>query len=326
MKLLSLWLSSFFVLSCSQGLEVNFYHWDTNGNLNSTDKSYLESLQSKKIYIHLFDVEWDESSKKAVATNKLNSIDPSDFEYIPVVYLTNELFINSPMPKLLALADSIHHLSSLYIKQALGQNLNEIQIDVDWTPKSRLKYFKFLERLKEKDIAVSATLRLHQYKYYKKTGVPPVDYISLMFYNMGDLSNINESNSILNLAEAKKYLGSKDYPLEVNVALPCFRWAVAYRYSKAQTILNRKSLADMKHLNLKQIKANQYQVTASAYVGSTFLYKGDVVRFEGASLIELQHAIDLTRPYNSKNEWVLYHLNKESLEYYPLDSLMSLKW
>ncbi len=76
-------------------------------------------------------------------------------------------------------------------------------------------------------MVLSATIRLHQVKYFETTGVPPVKSGMLMFYNTGDLENPSEENSILNIETAELYLsGLEDYPMQLDIVLPLFSWAV----------------------------------------------------------------------------------------------------
>ena len=67
------------------------------------------------------------------------------------------------------------------------ENVKEIQIDCDWTASTQEAYFEFLhylkEKAKDKQIQLSATIRLHQLSMTP----PPVDRGILMMYNTGDV-------------------------------------------------------------------------------------------------------------------------------------------
>ena len=79
---------------------------------------------------------------------------------------------------------------------------------------------------KEYRYQLSATIRLHQVKYREETGVPPVDYGVLMYYNMGHISAMG-ANSIYDRSTALRYLGKlREYPLPLDIALPMFAWGV----------------------------------------------------------------------------------------------------
>ena len=82
---------------------------------------------------------------------------------------------------------------------------------------------------------LSATIRLHQVKYYKQAGIPPVDRGMLMFYNMGKLNALTAENSIYNSNDAAGYIETvDDYPLKLDLALPAFSWAVHFRNSYSE--------------------------------------------------------------------------------------------
>lgn len=110
----------------------------------------------------------------------------------------------------------------------------EIQFDCDWTASTRDAFFLFLKKMKQRlpeNTQLSATIRLHQYKFPDKTGVPPVERGMLMFYNTGDIDNPDAGNSIFRPEDVRKYLtgAPKDYPLPLDLALPVFSWALVFR-------------------------------------------------------------------------------------------------
>ncbi|MBK7469002.1 MAG: hypothetical protein IPJ43_20660 [Saprospiraceae bacterium] len=73
---------------------------------------------------------------------------------------------------------------------------NGLRLDI----KIERKLFLFPTKLKSiSDKEISATLRLYPYKYTDNMGVPPVDKVMLMCYNLlNPLENLKQ-NSILDL-------------------------------------------------------------------------------------------------------------------------------
>ena len=151
------------------------------------------------------------------------------------MFITNATLKNLPETSIEQLADNITSKIKRMLKSLGEVHVKEIQIDCDWTGSTRVKYFTLLKHITLKvktrsanfnlreDITISATLRLHQIKYHKKTGVPPVARGMLMFYNMGSPTQIDMQNSILNLDIAKQYIENlESYPLPLDVALPIF--------------------------------------------------------------------------------------------------------
>ena len=53
----------------------------------------------------------------------------------------------------------------------------EVQFDCDWTESTRVQYFAFLRESRKlfSGWRVSSTVRLYQYKYPEKAGVPPIE-------------------------------------------------------------------------------------------------------------------------------------------------------
>lgn len=67
-------------------------------------------------------------------------------------------------------------------------------------------------------------------KYAQKTGIPPVDEVTLMYYNMSSVQDMKTYNSILDNTEGEKYIkGAIEYPLHINIAC---HYSVGAYYSK----------------------------------------------------------------------------------------------
>ena len=106
-------------------------------------------------------------------------------------------------------------------------NVHEIQIDCDYTSRSRQTYYKFLEEVRasisnKPGISdLSTTIRLHQLSM----PAPPVDYGVLMVYNTGNPLKWEERNPILDYRDVHPYLNRLDqYPLPLATAYPVYQW------------------------------------------------------------------------------------------------------
>ncbi len=213
----------------------------------------MENSGVSKIYLHFFDVSWNEDFSKVLPVDevKFDSVAHNKFEYIPVVYIANKALEKTPVDSINSLAkhvlDEVDHIATLY-----NLSFKEMQFDCDWTDATQKKYFAFLtffhNALKQKGILLSATIRLHQVKYKEKTGVPPIDRGMLMFYNMGKINAVVGYNSIYNERDADNYASYvKSYTLPLDVALPIFGWAVCIRNGKVAGIIEKsidKNFAD----------------------------------------------------------------------------------
>ena len=230
-----------------------FYYWRSEFTLSDKDVSYMENLGVSKLYLHFFDVSWNEDFGKVLPVDemKFDSVAHNKFEYIPVVYITNKALEKTQADSINSLGkhilDEVEHIASVH-----NVKFKELQFDCDWTDDTQKKYFALLtffhQDLKQKDMLLSATIRLHQVKYKEKTGVPPIDRGMLMFYNMGKINAEAGYNSIYNQRDADKYASYvKSYTLPLDVALPIFGWAVCIRNGKVTSILeksNDKNFAD----------------------------------------------------------------------------------
>jgi hypothetical protein len=252
--------SIIFLLPQKKALTYSFYHWSN---------TYNQSNVKDKLYIKILDINY--STKLEIINTNFKQKPKEDF--VPVVYITNEAMKNISYKE-------ISKAISSRIK-TLGFKYDEIQIDCDWSNKSKNNYFKLLDDLKKTlNKTLSATIRLHQIKYYDKTGTPPVDYGLLMYYNMSNITDINTKNSILDNSVAKKYHYNFDkYNLKLKLALPLYSQAVQFRHNKALDIFEGIKKSDFKN-DFKMISINKYKVLKSRYFKGRYIYKNDIFRFE----------------------------------------------
>lgn len=286
-------------------INISFYHWEN---------SYNQKEIKQKIYIKVLDISY---SSKIEVINTIFQTKPNDI-FVPVVYITNDTMKNVDY--------SI--ISNQIIRNLKATNLSfeELQIDCDWSSSTQSNYFKLLEDLKVKlNKTLSATIRLHQIKYYVKTGIPPVDYGVLMYYNMSDISDINTKNSILDNDIAKKYHYNFDsYKLKLKLALPLYSQAIQFRENKALDIFEGAEKKDFDE-NFKALDNNKYEVINSTYFKGRYVYKGDIFRFEDSEKEDIKTAFDdfFKISKNRFNEVIFYTLKYENK--YDLEKLIKGK-
>ena len=275
---------------------ISFYSWENSFDIKDTNE---------KLYIKVLDIAF--STKLEPIKTNLKTI-PKDF--VPVIYITNETMKNVDY--------SLINNEILLILKDL--NFDEVQIDCDWSDSSQSNYFNLLSDLKTKlNKTTSATIRLHQIKYYMRTGVPPIDYGVLMYYNMSNIGDFDTKNSILDNEIAKKYHYNFDtYPLKLKLALPLYSQAIQFRQNKALSIFEGVEKKDFDS-NFQEISQNKFKVLNSFYFKGRYVYKNDIFRFEDVNEKELKIALDdfknLTK--NRFNEIIFYtykYKNKFDLE------------
>ncbi|MFD1769611.1 hypothetical protein [Sphingobacterium suaedae] len=196
----------------------------------------------------------------------------------------------------------------------------EIQLDCDWSLKSKQKFFSLLRSLKEqRQLTYSATIRLHQIKFFKETGVPPVDYGVLMYYNMGSISS-GSINSIYERSIAQQYIKSlTSYPLHLQIALPIFSWGVHIRNGRVVNLINRLCKDDLlKHNGFQRIAPEKFRVVKDGtYFGQLFALD-DIIKTEEIREEQLTEMVDDLRKYIKKqpSEIIFYDLDQQNIRNY----------
>lgn len=330
-SLLYLILSTLSCTQAPQSSQLAFYHWQTNLDITDFEKEYLQKCGVKKLYVKFFDVDWDGQQTVPKALLKVAPKHLDSLQIIPCVFITNRTLQNIEEKALADLAKNIH-IKLVELNYGLPNNtIEEIQIDCDWSVSTKTTYFRFLDELKlllTSDVRLSATIRLHQIKFFAQTGVPPVDRGMLMYYNMGDLDDLDTENSILDTDLAKAYLYNFDaYPLELDIALPIFAWAVLLRDAKVIKLINNLRQEDLTNdQRFQQVEINLFEVQQSTYFDGYYLYQGDFIRTEAVPLATLQAAVAQVKPLiETQNMTVaLYHLDSLTLSNYGVEDLKSI--
>jgi hypothetical protein len=275
-------------------VETSFYYWKTVYKTNTTAQSYLKHFKVRKLYVRITDVGPDSGQNEPVPVSPVSFADklPDSLELVPVVFLENAMFHSLSQRQLQNLSENIARFVSGKVKQSGKSTFRELQIDCDWTASTRKSYFYLLKQLtyepELKGKIISATLRLHQLKNRVSSGIPPVNRVVLMCYNMGNLRKYGSQNSILDIDELKRYVNQNTirYPMPVDIALPLFNWAVVFRNKEYTGISKRIKIVDLNNKNqFIFIGNNIYRAVAD--LPGYGLLKGDEVRWEDVSTPKL---------------------------------------
>ena len=199
------------------------YYWRTDLHLDSTERAFLRQHHISKVYCRYFDVVMndDGTEPKPNATIAFTDTLPAGIELIPTVYITEDC-MHKPHKDLAE--KLVNRIQQMNETNHIG-NVHEIQIDCDYTSKSRATYYEFLEQvryhLSPTSYHLSTTIRLHQLSM----PVPPVDYGVLMVYNTGDPRKWQERNPILDYRDVYPYLNKlAQYQLPLAAAYPVYQW------------------------------------------------------------------------------------------------------
>ncbi|HEY9260106.1 hypothetical protein [Chitinophaga sp.] len=310
-----------------------FYYWKQTWNGNTKEQQYVQQLPAKRLYIKLFDVDVDEVTKVPlpVAIFRKTAPLPADVDIVPVVFLMNEVWAHSDT----TLARNVAKLMAELCDSIPPGRIPEIQIDCDWTQRSKDAYFSFIKQLKQTPFfqqrRISATIRLYQVKYAARTGIPPVDKGLLMCYNMGDLRKPGSHNSILDLDGMASYLGDQRvarYPLPLDIALPLFEWSVLFRHDIGYAgILRNVGETELQNAALfAPGPPHLYTVQQDTLLNGYPLKKGNVIRRETIDPLTLESSAKLVaKQLQTKDPVIIfYHLDSLTLQNYPLDELQKI--
>lgn len=282
------------------------YHWRTTFDPSEEELALLQEQGITRIYMHMFDVDRvfdissDSYSLEPIATTVFNAPIPEGMEVIPTVFITYE---SLPM---------INRRESIYaeliverVKAMMSYNnlgpLREVQLDCDWTVKTRETYFtlchKVREMLKADNIDLSVTVRLHQLN----EEAPDVDRGVLMLYNTGSIVNANTKNSILDINDVRPYLNrAQKYPIPLDYAYPTYGWGVKFSGDKYMGIVSNPD-------------------EQSLATGETIRYERPSV----ATILEVKSLVErcLGKPYRNN---IIYHLDEKQLKNYTNDEIAQI--
>ena len=322
------------------------YFWRTDFRLSEEETAFLHTHNISKIYLRYFDVVVNESQEVMPnATVTFTSDTLKGIEIIPTVFIVEDCLhhnMDSIAQKLVARIlqmNKTHHRGEV----------KEIQIDCDYTNRSRQRFYAFLKEMHNEllpqGIRLSATIRLHQLSMPP----PPVDYGALMIYNTGNVSSLNGRNPILSMEDVAPFLKKlRDYPLPLCAAYPIFDWVALYgsgaptqpqttntqqspplrgevgRGSQLRYLLYGHSLEDSSLY--KPLGGNKYLVLASrtlpTHLGKDatgiHLHVGDTIHHWQCDINDILDVMDAVEKHQPgiNNRIILYHLDKQCLNHY----------
>ncbi len=309
-----------------------FYFWRTTFALTPVEQQAVATLHVDRIYLRVFDLGWNESDQ-AVAplgpvTLGAGGKVPDGVEVVPVVYIKTEVFKHLGKAQLPMLARKVwRDVQSR--ATAIGFRAHELQLDCDWTDSTRDGFFGLLTELQTAAaVPLTSTIRLHQVKYRERTGIPPVERGTLMFYNMGTFSADPEARMIFDAESAANYLARiDDYPLPLDVALPIWSWTVHVRDELVVGLMQSTDPAELPALDfLAADGPDRFVATRSAFLHGTMLREGDVLKIEVTGPAETLGAARMIAPHLSASisgprTVTLFDLSERNLTRHGTDQL-----
>lgn len=330
-----IWLGMLFVCwGCQSAdsprqLTPAFYHWKATYQLSAFERERLNNSGVKTLYIHFFDVDWDNQRQQAIPKAIVQFRQKPVGVVIPVVFITNRTLQQTTPAALPVLARNISQMVR-QLANRQGISFREVQVDCDWSTRTRDRYFRLLTLLTSRfGCDLSATIRLHQIKFADQTGIPPVKRGMLMLYNVDDWKQPATRNSIYDPAVASAYLSFvPTYPLPLDVVLPLFRWTVVYRNNRFLTFVNgldRATLVRQSFLH-PQTDASRFVAMHDTSAFGFSVRRGDLFRAEAVSAETLMAAKQqvLHQIRNPQLTFALYHLDSTTLASYSRETIQAL--
>ncbi len=260
----------------------------------------LKSIQEfETYYVHVFDVDKEKNISEPIPSFILDTIiTKPDKNYIPIAYLTTEAFewyIENG--KIEILADRINGLLVL-LSQKFNYSFSKFILDYDWRRSDQEYYFNLVnflrDKLKERNVTLSVSLRLHQLRLSEEMKAPPVEEVYLMCYNMGNFRAASTKNSIYDPKDFEIYaknIGS--YPAKIEYILPVYDHVILFRQGKFEGLMMQISNSDLEHetdLFLRQAD-NFYKVKTDVKFKDYSLHKGDEIKYETVDDKDIKHMI-----------------------------------
>lgn len=293
------------------------YFWKSWVNLSEAEQNFLTVNNVDKVYLRFFDIRNDFRFGPVpdAEVGTYQSDFPNGTEIVPCVFITLEA-IEDMSGREKEFAMKIFDRIDAKCKNG-NLSFNEIQLDCDWTESTCNTFFTLCKELKAftsaHDKKLSATIRLHQLSQ----PTPDVDKGVLMVYNVGELKNPKEINSILRSDIVKKYLdGAPKYRIQLDVAYPVFSWGVVFNGTEFNRLT--KIDADPDSIpELTRLHDNIFVLQSNVSDAVNIDYR-QTVRYEMASFEELMKTKQLVEDYlgYKPQNTILYHLDENQLSKY----------
>ena len=286
--------------------EQALYCWKTQVQFSAEEADFVKNNRIERLYIRYCDVGLRDNAPVPIAPVDIDTLSVQGKTVIPVVYLKNEIFNSELTEGNSTYISTLAHKLGDYIEQInryYRLRVSEVQFDCDWSLSTKQAYFSMLEAFKkEYPYQLSATIRLHQVKYREETGVPPVDYGVLMYYNMGRISATG-ANSIYDRSTALRYLGKlRAYPLPLDIALPMFAWGVHSADGQVLNLVGGLTHAEAQAIStLVRIDASDiYKVATQTYYKGRVWQAGDLIKIEEVSDAQRKEMLADLREHSSE--------------------------
>lgn len=318
------------------------YFWKTAFNPDGAEISFLKDHDVRRIYLRMFDIVANQGAmppEEPVVPNAtvtfpfVGSVYDwesrpvlNEMQYVPTVFITVDALRAMGADVALWAEKIVERLCNM-VSYNFIPNVEEFQLDCDWTESTAQIFFDLCEAVKQAlydrnpSYRLSSTIRLHQLSQR----VPPVDYGVLMVYNTGNFADPDAYNSIIDLVDVEPYLKNlSGYRLPLDVAYPLYTWQLLFRDRQFAGLLRDVDVTDTD--DFEQTGENLHRALRDVVSGRTIIRKGDVVRTEKSdykAISDVKKIID--RRISSPNySNTLYHLDSNSFSTFTPNEIDSI--
>lgn len=315
------------------------YYWKTVLQLDSADLAFMRCHDVGRVYLRMFDVAVDDNdvtetpSAVPVASVRIGKAESglmknelAGIEFVPVVYITTDA-LRSMAGREKELAGNIVTRVRNMCSYNGVPNVEEMQLDCDWTKSTEQSFFTLCREAKAAIEAhrlpwcLSSTIRLHQLS----GDVPPVDCGVLMVYNTGAFDNPDTGNSIIDADDVEPYLKYlPSYALHLDVAYPTYSWQLLFRNRVFVGLIDNLELSDTACFSRRG--DNLYEARRDMPYNDIMIRTGNTVRHESATGSETNKVKDMVEERLTKRAHsnILYHLDNRNLSKYTTDEINRL--
>lgn len=315
------------------------YYWRTELRFSPEELAFMKRHQVGRLYLRMFDVVPDPTAptleertvpnasvRVGEAEYSLLTDSLRNFTFVPVVYVTLDALKAMQNHEGTLALNIVDRMKNMCSYNGLP-NVNELQLDCDWTPSTEQSFFNLCDSvalcLRDAELPwkLSSTIRLHQLR----RKAPPVDRGVLMVYNTGNYSSPDAPNSIIHINDVKPYLKLLPrYDLPLDVAYPSYSWQLVFHKRKFVGLCNGLEVADTSRF--APIGPNRYRVLQSVTYNGKLILPGDEIRQEyspAKDVVEIKRMIESqlsSRPHSN----IIYHLDNRNLSNYTPDEIESI--
>ncbi len=318
-----LFIGLFFLSNCLQTnnksnyKNISFYIWNNQINISNDQKNYLDSLQTRCIYIKLVEFKKDE-----IIRSKLINVYDNHIQIIPVVRLDNYFLANTNYTNA-EKCEQLYQEVQQQINTFSKKKMNTIQLDCDYKSINLQAYQNILTSLKN-NYHLEVQITLNVYRTADLSHIPKADEYFIMLYDFYNASKIDIHNFEF-LETYKNHLHS--FPFKHQYVLPIFSRWVVYEKGKAQLDYQFNEDQIKNNSDIVYTGNGSYLVTKQLVINNQLINKDAIIVYQETTIDDLKNYTQFTKELSGEqsNQLILFAFNNQSPNKFPANTLLDLK-